>query len=163
MKNTEKASFVAVQLEHDEILFALWRPGGVMVILSFLFFVHFCFHSLGLSPHLLFFLVLFIKQMIPVDRTTTAKDVRKKILENMSHSLSDSESEEKIKEYVFWWSIVECGNPSEGSRGDEKKEEKEKAKARDQNERRVEWDERVWGWRLGNKMGSTLYFKICYK
>ncbi len=115
-----------------------------------------------ISIHPLFFNI-FSFQMIPVDRTTTAKDVRRKILENMSHSLSDAESEEKIKEYVFWWSIVECGKSSEESRGDEKKDEKDKSKGRERNERRVEWDERVWGWRLGNKMGTTLYFKICYK
>ena len=106
--------------------------------------------------------------MIPIDRLTTAKDVRRKIIENMSLSLGDPETEEKVKEYVFWWSIVESGGYSnKGDKPEDKKDgkdkkEKEKGREKAKEERRLDWDERVWGWRIGEARG-TLSFKMCFK
>ena len=45
--------------------------------------------------------------MVPVDRTTTAKDVRTQILANMDASVVEEAMKERIRQYVHWWLIAE--------------------------------------------------------
>jgi len=117
----EDKSYVQVQMEHDDLLFALWRPGGILVI--------------------------------AVDRTTTAKQVRNQILENMCSAVDEPEIQKRIRAYVHWWSIAEESVEGETSTLVGQKTE----------DRRLDWNDKVWPWRLGNRQESVLTYKMCFR